>query len=415
MFRPVEIFVALRYLRARRRNAFVSFISLVSMLGIGVGVAALIVVLSVMNGFEGELRSRLLSLSAHATVSGADGGLGQWQAVLDKARQQPGVTGAAPYIALEGMLANGPNLTPVRVRGIDPAQETAVSEVAGHMLDGGLDTLRPGARGIVIGRILALLLGVGVGDPVDLLIPHGEALTAGIQPRLHRFTVSGIFEIGIQEADSLLALIELDEAAVLAGFEGEVSGVRLRFADVFAAPAGVAGFARGLGREVATSDWTRENASYFRAIRIEKTMMTLILFLIVAVAAFNIVATLVMVVTDKRTDIAILRTIGLEPRRVVGVFMTQGIVIGWIGTLLGLALGVALALNVERLVPRLEALFGFQIMPADVYYITRIPSDMREADVIVIAAVAFVLSVLATIYPALRAARTEPAEALRYE
>ena len=415
MFTPVEIFVGLRYLRARRRNAFVSFISLVSMLGIGVGVAALIVVLSVMNGFEGELRSRLLSLSAHATVSGPQGVLEDWRQVADAARATPGILGAAPYVALEGMLANGPNLSGVRVRGVDPAQETAVSEVAPHMLEGSLDRLRPGERGLVIGRILALVLGVGVGDPVELLVPRGEALTAGVQPRLHRFTVSGIFEIGIQEADSLLALIELSEAAALAGFDGEVSGVRLRFADVFAAPASAAAFAGSLGRGLPTTDWTRENASYFRAIRIEKTMMTLILFLIVAVAAFNIVATLVMVVTDKRADIAILRTIGLAPRRVVGVFMTQGIVIGWIGTLLGLVLGIGLALNVEALVPRLEALFGFQIMPADVYYITRIPSDMREADVVVIAAVALVLSVLATVYPALRAARTEPAEALRYE
>ncbi|MGH8496023.1 MAG: lipoprotein-releasing ABC transporter permease subunit [Gammaproteobacteria bacterium] len=415
MFRPLEIFVGLRYLRARRRNAFVSFISLISMLGIGVGVAALIVVLSVMNGFEGELRSRLLSLSAHATVSGANGSLEDWQELVDTARRAPGVTGAAPYIQLDGMLASGPALSGVRVRGVDPRQETEVSEVAGHMLEGDLATLGPGSHHIVIGRALALMLGVRVGDHVDLLIPRGAALAKGIQPRLHRFTVSGVFEIGIQEADTALALISLEDAAALAGFGDRVSGVRLRYADVFAAPAGVAAFAQSLDRKVETSDWTVENATYFRAIRIEKTMMTLILFLIVAVAAFNIIATLVMVVTDKRTDIAILRTVGLAPRRVVGVFMTQGIVIGWLGTALGLALGIALALNVETIVPQLEALFGFQIMPSDVYYITRIPSDMQADDVITIGTVAFVLTVLATIYPSLRAARTEPAEALRYE
>lgn len=415
MFAPLEIFVGLRYLRARRRNAFVSFISLISMLGIGVGVAALIVVLSVMNGFEGELRSRLLSLSAHATVSGADGTLADWREIVETARRMPGVTGVAPYIQLDGMLANGPALSGVRVRGVDPRQEMRVSEVTGHMLEGDLATLEPGRRRIVIGRVLSLLLGVGVGDDVELLIPRGEALAAGIQPRLHRFVVSGVFEIGIQEADSVLALVNLQDAAALAGFNDRVTGVRLRFADVFAAPAGVELFAQGLDREVVTSDWTRENATYFRAIRIEKTMMTLILFLIVAVAAFNIVATLVMVVTDKRTDIAILRTVGLAPRRVVGVFMTQGIVIGWLGTAFGLALGIGLALNIETIMPRLEALFGFQVMPSDVYYITRIPSDMQISDVVTIGMVAFILTILATIYPSLRAARTEPAEALRYE
>ncbi|CAN5192226.1 lipoprotein-releasing ABC transporter permease subunit [soil metagenome] len=414
MFRPVELFVGLRYVRARRRNAFVSFISLISMLGIAVGVAALIVVLSIMNGFEGELRARLLSLSAHATVTGAGGILDDWREVADAARRTPGVTGVAPFIELEGMLAHGASLRGVRVRGVDPRVETAVSEVADHMLGGGLDALVAGERRLVIGRMLALELGVGVGEPVDLLIPRGAALAAGVQPRLHRFVIGGVFEIGIQEADTGLGLMHLRDAATLADLDDEVSGVRLRFADVFEAPGGIAAFAQRLDRPVETSDWTRENATYFRAIRIEKTMMTLILFLVVAVAAFDIIATLVMVVTDKRTDIAILRTLGLAPRRVVGVFMTQGIVIGWIGTALGLAAGIMLARNVETIVPRLEALFGFQIMPGDVYYITRIPSDMQLTDVVTIAIAAFVLTVLATIYPSLRASRTEPAEALRY-
>lgn len=411
---PLPLFIGLRYVRARSSQFFVSFITLVSMLGICIGVAALITILSVMNGFENELRSRLLSLASHATLSGNPAALADWPRQVAEAGRLPGVAGAAPYQELQVLLARDPELSGAVLRGIDPAAEQAVSDIARSMAAGRLEDLTPGSGRIVLGRVLAYQLGVAVGDHVTVLIPtSGES--GEIRPRIQQFRVSGIFEVGLQDHDSVLALVHLSDAAALAGTQAGVTGLRLKFDDAMAAPQLAASVARALGGGFRVSEWTRENASYFRAIRIEKTMMLLIMMLIVAVAAFNIVATLVMVVTDKRTDIAILRTIGLKPRAIVGVFMTQGVVIGWLGTALGVLAGIALALNVGTVAPWLERTFRFQIMDADVYYITQIPSDMHAADVVLIAAAAFLLTVLATLYPSIRAAHTAPAEALRYE
>ncbi|HSC08649.1 MAG TPA: lipoprotein-releasing ABC transporter permease subunit [Steroidobacteraceae bacterium] len=411
---PLPLFIGLRYVRARSTQFFVSFISWISLLGIGVGVAALITIISVMNGFEDELRTRLLSLASHATLTGNREALSRWPELVVQAQRQPGVAGAAPYIELQALVAHEPELQTAVVRGVDPAAERSVSDIGRAMVQGRLEDLEPNSGRIILGRVLAYQLAVGAGDSVTVMIPVGGASGTELQPRIQRFTVSGIFEVGLQDHDSLLALVHLSDAQALRGSAG-VSGLRLRFADVFAAPQLAAGTAVALGGKFRVRDWTQENASYFRAIRIEKTMMTLILLLIVAVAAFNIVATLVMVVTDKRTDIAILRTIGARPGTIVGVFMTQGVVIGWLGTAIGLLAGITIALNVATLAPFLERTFGFQFMDRDVYYITQIPSDLQTVDVVLIGVVAFLLTVLATIYPAVRAARTEPAEALRYE
>ncbi len=411
---PLPLFIGLRYVRARSSQFFVSFISWVSMLGICVGVMALITILSVMNGFENELRARLLSLASHATLTGNREALARWPELTAQAKQQPGVAGVAPYVELQALIAHEPELQGALVRGVDPASERSVSDIARAMVQGQLADLKPGSARIVLGRVLAYQLSVGVGDAVTVMIPVGGAAGTDLNPRIQRFTVSGIFEVGLQDHDSLLTLVHLEDAQALRGSTG-ISGLRLRFNDVFAAPKLSQTTAAALGGGLRVRDWTQENASYFRAIRIEKTMMMLILLLIVAVAAFNIVAALVMVVTDKRTDIAILRTIGLRPGAIVGVFMTQGVVIGWLGTALGIAAGIAIALNVGTLAPLLEQAFGFQIMDADVYYITRIPSDLHAADVMLIGTVAFLLTVLATVYPAVRAAHTQPAEALRYE
>ena len=411
---PLPLFIGLRYVRARSTQFFVSFISWISLLGIGVGVAALITIISVMNGFEDELRTRLLSLASHATLTGNRAALTRWPELVAQAQQQPGVAGAAPYIELQALVAHEPELQTVIVRGVDPASERSVSDIGRAMAQGRLEDLEPNAGRIILGRVLAYQLSVGVGDSVTVMIPVGGASGTELQPRIQRFTVSGVFEVGLQDHDSLLALVHLSDAQALRGSQG-VSGLRLRFSNVFAAPQLAAATSAALGGGFRVRDWTQENASYFRAIRIEKTMMTLIMLLIVAVAAFNIVATLVMVVTDKRTDIAILRTIGARPRAIVGVFMTQGVVIGWLGTALGLLAGITIALNVGTLAPFLERTFGFQFMDRDVYYITKIPSDIQTVDVVLIGIVAFLLTVLATIYPAVRAARTEPAEALRYE
>lgn len=417
MFQALEIFIGLRYLRTRQQNRFVSFITLASLIGVALGVAALIVVLSVMNGFENELRGRLLSMTSHATVAAARGGISEWRELISRAQQQQDVVGVAPYVQLQGMLVHGSELNGALVRGINPRLEKTVDRVGDFMVQGTLDDLQTAANNMVLGRLLALRLGVDVGDRVNLLVPQ-TGLTAGdIRPRIRRFTVSGIFEAGLQEHDGSLALVNIDDAAMLAGLGDSVTGIRLQFDDVFGAPAGIKTFAGGLAGadRYRFSDWTVENASYFRAIRIEKTMMSIILLLVVAVAVFNIVATLMMVVTDKRPEIAILRTLGLKPESVVRIFMIQGLVIGWVGALSGVVLGILLALNVGVIMPKLEALFGFQVMPSDVYYITQLPSDLHAADVIFIAVAALVLSTLATVFPSRRAARVEPAEALRYD
>ena len=415
MFHPLSIFVGLRYVRTRRQGFFVSFISWVSMLGVAVGVTALITIISVMNGFEGELRSRLVALTAHATLEGRRDWSGDWDALAARVREVPGVAGVAPFADVQAMTGRAGHLQPVLLHGIDPDAEPEVSSIEQYLVEGRLADLVPGGRRIVLGRILAWQLGAAVGDELTVMVPGRDLLDSGGRPRLQTFTVSGVFEVGLQEHDGSLALVALEDAAALAGRGAGPAGLRLRFDDVMAAPARAARVADAVGPGAAVRDWTQEHAAYFRAIRIEKTMMSLILMLVVAVAAFNIVAALVMVVNEKRSDIAILRTLGLPRGGVVSAFFTQGLVIGAVGTLLGVVLGVLLASNVGHVVPLLERLFGFHVMDPTVYYITAIPSDVRTGQVAAIGIAAFLLTVLATIYPALRGAATEPAEALRYE
>lgn len=413
MLLPLELGIGLRYLRARRRTRFASFITLASMLGIAVGVMALIVILSVMNGFENELRQRLLGMTAHARISASEGALEDWGAIRDEVLSLDAVAGAAPVTVIEGMIRNESTLYPVLVEGIDPDLEGSVSDIEKNIVVGSLDSLTSGSGNIILGRILMLRLRVMPGDKIVVLVPAVAGNT--IRPELRSFTVSGMFEAGVQEHDSSLALIHQDDAARALGMNGGVSALRIRLNDLFAAPGFGANLAGTLGEDYAYSDWTKEHASFFRAVMLEKMMMSIILSLIIAVAAFNIVASLVMVVTDKRTDIAILRTLGLSPRSVVRVFLVQGLTIGWFGALLGIALGVVLAINVPVIVPWLEQMFGFQIMPGDVYVVSQIPSELHWSDVLKISVMALVLTGIATLYPARRAAAVEPALALRYE
>ena len=413
MFQPLPVFVGLRYSLAREHSFFVSFISWVSLLGVAVGVAALITVLSVMNGFESELRERLLSLSAHATLTSGGAPIPDWQARIGQLQGSPGLTGAAPFLETDAMLSKQASMSGAIVRGIDPEFEPKVSSIAEAMREGKLTDLKPGLNRIILGRMLAYQLQVGPGDTVVVMIP-GNSAAGAFTPRLQEFEVVGTFEVGLQEHDSVLALINLSDAEGLRSLSGP-TGIRLKFDDVLKAPDLARLAASRLNPKMQVRDWTEENQAYFRAIRIEKTTTGLILMLIVAVAVFNIVATLVMVVNDKRTDIAILRTLGLSPRGVLAVFMTQGVLIGWIGTALGVGLGLALALNVDVIVPFLETTFGFHIMDPDVYVVSGIPSELHPPDVVRIAAAALILTFIATVYPAFRAAQTQPAVALRYE
>jgi lipoprotein-releasing system permease protein len=414
MINSPEWFIGLRYLRAKKRTRFVSFITLISLAGIALGVAALIVILSVMNGFEGELRDRLLSMTAHGYVTGTDGTLDDWPMVRDTALQQSGVVAAAPFVQLEGMIRTDRSLNAVLVHGVLPELEAGLAGASVNFIEGGFDVLTPGSRSIVLGRFLALELGVRLGDGVVLLIPR-PAGDGTLESVLERFVVRGVFSAGVQDHDARLALVHMDDAARMLSLGARVSAVRFLTDEVMSAPLQTAALRARLGSDFAGSDWTVENASYFRAIRLEKTMMSILLSLIIGVAAFNIVASLVMVVTDKTGEIAILRTLGMAPGDVVRIFFIQGAVIGWFGVIVGVAAGVLLAINVPVLVPALENLFGFQIMPGDVYYVTQIPSSLELRDVVVIAVAAFVLTSLATLYPARRAAHVNPAIALRYE
>jgi lipoprotein-releasing system permease protein len=414
MFQPLPVFVGLRYSLAREHSFFVSFITWVSLVGVALGVAALITVLSVMNGLESELRTRLLSLTAHATLNAGGAPIRDWQSRLQQLKGSPGLVGAAPFLDTDAMLSRAPDMSGAIVRGIDPALEPQVTAIADTLREGKLSDLTPGSDGIILGRMLAYQLQVGVGDTVTVMIPGAAGGSDAIVPRLRDFHVAGIFEVGLQEHDSVLALVNLQDAEALRGLDGP-TGIRLKFYDVLKAPELARIAAARLAPGLQVRDWTEDNEAYFRAIRIEKTMMGLILMLIVAVAVFNIVATLIMVVNDKRTDIAILRTLGLSPRGVVAVFMTQGVLIGWIGAALGVILGLALALNVDVIVPFLEQTFGFHFMDPDVYYISGLPSEVHPGDVVRIGMAAFILTLIATVYPALQAARTQPAEALRYE
>ncbi len=410
-----ELLVGLRYTRAKRRNHFISFISLISMCGIALGVAALIVVLSVMNGFQKELRTRILGVASHIQISGAGGELPAWQQVVDQALRHPAVRAAAPYIAEQGMLAHEQSVRGVMVRGILPDAEEKVADFNRFMRGGSLQLLRPGEFGIILGADLAYALNVNIGDKVTLIAPQGLVTPAAILPRLKQFRVLGVFEAGMYEYDASLALIHLADAQALYRMGDRVSGVRLKLDDLFAAPRVARELLNVVEGDVYIADWTRSHANFFRAVQIEKNVMFIILLLIVAVAAFNIVSTLVMAVTDKESDIAILRTLGASPGSIMQVFIVQGALIGSIGLVLGLAGGVLLALNIDVVVPAIERLFHTQFLAKDVYYISELPSDLQWRDVGIIAAVSFVLTLLATLYPSWRASRVNPAEALRYE
>ncbi len=415
MFRPYELFVGLRYTHTKRRTHFISFISFISMLGIALGVTALITVLSVMNGFEKELRERILGMASHATITAYDGRLEDWREVSALIEGEPQVLAAAPFVSAESMLSLGKLVSGAQIRGVLPEAEGSVSDVVEHLSNGDIGQLRAGEYGIILGSELAMALGARVGDSITVVSPQVNIAPTGILPRLRRFTVLATFEVGMYEYDRGVALVHMQDAAKLFRLDAAVSGLRLKLEDVFDAPQVAWQLASQLPGIYRVQDWTQRHANFFRAIKTEKRVMFIILTLIVAVAAFNIVSTLIMVVTDKRSDIAILRTLGATPRSVMGIFIIQGIVIGVMGTVLGVAGGVGLALNIETIVPAIERLFEVQFLAADVYYISEVPSELHWRDVWVMAFVALVLSLLATLYPAWRAARTHPAEALRYE
>ncbi|MBI5786564.1 MAG: lipoprotein-releasing ABC transporter permease subunit [Rhodocyclales bacterium] len=410
-----EFWVGLRYTRAKRRNHFISFISLISMLGIGLGVAALIVVLSVMNGFQKELRTRILGVVSHVQVSGIGGELADWTKTVQSVAQHPRVRAAAPYVQAQSMLSLDQQVRGTVVRGILPEAEEQVADFAKHMKIGKLDDLADGEFNIVLGMELARALNVGIGDKVTLIAPQGLVTPAAVLPRIKQFKVTGVFEVGMFEFDSGLALIHLADAQKLYRMDDRVTGVRLKVDDLFAAPRIARELLRYIDADAFVSDWTRSHANFFRAVQIEKNMMFLILLLIVAVAAFNIVSTLVMAVTDKQADIAILRTLGASPASIMQVFIVQGALIGLIGLGVGVIGGVALALNIETVVPFIERVFGMQFLDKSVYYITDLPSDLQWGDVGIIMAVSFLLTLVATLYPSYRASRVNPAEALRYE
>ncbi len=415
---PFELAVGLRYTRsgrrAGRRNGFISFISALSVAGIALGVAALIVVLSVMNGFQKEVRDRMLSVLSHIEVVATDRPMVDWKGVVDQAKRHPLVREGAPYVAGQAMVTRDETVRGVLVRGIDPALEPRVSDLGTQIVAGRLDALVPGEFGIAIGRVLARQIGVGLGDRIALIAPQGTVTPAGVVPRVRQFTVVAVFESGHYEYDSTLVLTALDDAAKLFRVEG-VSGVRLKTADMQEAPRVAAELMRTLDPSLYARDWSRENRNWFAAVQIEKRMMFIILTLIVAVATFNLVSMLVMTVTDKRSDIAILRTLGAAPRSIMAIFVVQGATVGLLGTLFGVSLGTLLAQNVGPVVAFVERLFGFQVLPAGVYFINYLPSDLHWSDVGTIAAVSCVLALAATIYPSLRASRVRPAEALRYE
>ena len=410
-----ELFIGLRYTRSRQRTRAISFISAVSIICIALGMTALITVLSVMNGFQREIRTRILAVASHVQITGAGGKLADWERVAAAAAQHPQVVASAPFVVGQGLLTFGSAVRGVFVRGILPDQEERVAEIGKHMTHGSLEALKPGEFGIVLGRELAGALTVGVGDRVVMLTPQGQVTPAGIVPRMRQFTVVGIFQVDHFEFDSGLALMHLEDAQKLFRFDGAVTGVRLRVQDLFQAKAVARELVRSLGPDVYASDWTMQNATFFRAVDIEKRMMFFIVLIIIVVAAFNIVSTLMMAVKDKNPDIAILRTLGASPGGITKIFLVQGTIIGLLGTLLGLAGGISLALNVETVVPFLESLLGFKFLAKDVYQISELPSELRMADVMTTAVVSFVLTVLATIYPSWRAAKINPAEALRYE
>ncbi|WPC03651.1 lipoprotein-releasing ABC transporter permease subunit [Pseudomonas benzenivorans] len=414
MFRPLSIFIGSRYTRAKRRNHFISFISLTSMIGLALGVLAMIVVLSVMNGFQKEMSSRILGMVPHASIANEQA-LDDWQAVAEVAGRHPQVLAAAPFAELEGMLSHRGAMQPIQLQGIDPRFESRVSILPQHMLQGRLDDLEAGEFGVVIGEITARRFQLKVGDKLTLIVPELGSVPGGVVPRMQRINVVGVFKVGA-ELDSSLALINVADAAQIQRLApGQVQSLRLKLKDLYQAPQVSAEVAAQLGEGYRASDWTQTQGSLFSAMKMEKTMIGLLLLLIVAVAAFNIIATLIMVVADKGADIAILRTLGATPRQIMGIFMVQGTVIGSVGTLIGGVLGVLAALNVSQLVGWIERISGQEVLSSDVYFISNLPSQLLLSDVVLICSAALVLSFLATLYPSWRAAQVQPAEALRYE
>jgi lipoprotein-releasing system permease protein len=410
-----ELFIGRRYVRSTRGNRFISFISITSMVGIAIGVAVLIIVLSVMNGYERELRQRILSVTAHATISAFNGGLPDWPALREKAAANSQVVAAAPYVEGQAMIIAGHDVSAVMVEGVAPAEERKVSSIGDHMKAGSMDALQSGGYGVVLGDELAKALNVKLGDRVLLVIAKANVSAIGVLPAMRRFTVQGIFSVGMYEYDRNLAFIQLNDAARLYRMEDEVTGLRLRLVDLFEAPKVVRELATQLGGGFYVDDWTRRHANLFAAVQLTKSLMFVILLLVVAVAAFNIVSTLVMVVKDKQSDIAILRTLGARPRSVLAVFFTQGTAIGLIGTLAGLALGVLISVNLESLIHGLEYILGTHFLDAKVYFMSDLPATVQWQDVLQICGTAFGLCCLSTLYPAWRGARVEPAQALRHD
>jgi lipoprotein-releasing system permease protein len=410
-----ETFIGLRYTRARQRTRFISVISTFSIIGIALGMTALITVLSVMNGFQREIRTRILGVASHVQLTGAQGKLTGWSTVAAQASRHEEVVAVAPFVAAQGLLTNGAAVRGAFIRGILPAEEDRVAEFGRHMRSGGLGGLKPGEYNVVLGVELARALGAGQGDKVVLVAPQGQVTPAGIVPRLRQFTVVGIFGVDHYEYDSGLALVHLEDAQRLFRLDDAVSGVRLKLKDLFLATSVARELVRAMGPDIYASDWTQHHANFFRAVQIEKRMMFLIVFIIIFVAAFNIVSSLLMAVKDKQSDIAILRTLGAAPGSITKIFLIQGTLIGIAGTLLGLVGGISLATHVETVVPFIENVIGIKFLAKDVYYITDLPSEVQTPDVVITAVVAFLLTLLATLYPSWRAAKTDPVEALRYE
>lgn len=415
MFHPVPLFVGLRYTRSRRRNHFISFISGFSSAGIALGVIALIVVLSVMNGFHKEIRERILGMASHGDVQALDGQLEDWPDALKQAQQHPKVIGAAPYIEAQAMLSHKREVSGAVVRGVLPEYEPQVVDVAKHMVAGSLDDLKPGGYGIILGNELALVLGVNLGDKVTLVVPQVTVTIAGSTPRMKRFTVVGMFEVGMNEYDRGVAMVHMQDAAKLLRMGDAVTGVRVRIKDVWEARQVSLQLANSMSGLYRVLNWTDYHRNFFAALKMEKRMMGLLLFLIVLIAAFNIISTLVMMVVDKQSDIAIMKTFGASPGMVMKIFVVQGATLGFVGTLVGTVLGVLLAVNVEAVVAAVEQLFGVHFIDPSVYYISKLPSDLQWGDVAMVASGSLLISLLMTLPPARRAFKTEPAEALRYE